>query len=106
MEKKDNKKVTLRVWKEFDLEEIEKHLIVVGELSGECFSCRQLGVDVRQGRCPNCGTEFKYMGFRRKVNGKDIVRFKREYPQMIFIEFEDFKKNISRERAKKLLLRD
>ena len=35
----------LRVWQECDLQDIEKYLIVVGELSSECFACHKVGID-------------------------------------------------------------
>lgn len=97
-------KVILRVWEELSLEEIEKHLIVLGELSGECFSCHQIGLDIKEKRCPNCGVEFKYIGFRKKVTGEQISYFKKTFPHRIIIEFEDFKKNIGRKRARTFLL--
>jgi uncharacterized paraquat-inducible protein A len=58
----------LRIWSKLDLKEIENHLIVVGELSSECFSCHKVGISSKARECPYCGTKFKYMGFRRKIN--------------------------------------
>jgi hypothetical protein len=93
----------LRVWQGLEILDIEKHLIVVGELSAECFSCHKIGIDVKANLCPNCATHFKYMGFRRHVDGGYIHRLKEELPHLTFIDFEDFKKLIGKREARKLL---
>jgi hypothetical protein len=93
----------LRAWQEFDIQEIEKHLIVVGELSAECFSCHKIGIDSKSIICPNCQTHFKYMGFRRHVDGGYIHKLKEELPHLVFIDFEDLKKVIGKREARKLL---
>jgi hypothetical protein len=93
----------LRVWQNLDIQDIEKHLIVVGELSAECFSCHKIGIDIKANTCPNCNAFFKYMGFRRHADGSYIHKLKEELPQMIFIDFEDLKKVIGKREARKLL---
>ena len=93
----------LRVWEKLNLEEIKNHLLVIGELSGECFSCHKVGIKIEEKRCPQCKKEFKYIGFRRKVNSSLIAKFKEIYPQATFIDFEDFKKALSKKEAKKIL---
>lgn len=93
----------LRVWKELDLRDIEKHLIVVGELSSECFSCHKVGLDLKVKSCPNCGVNFKYMGFRRKVQMGFLYKVREEWPEIVFIDFEDFKKALGKRDARKIL---
>ncbi|UCC95482.1 MAG: hypothetical protein JSW40_01720 [Candidatus Omnitrophota bacterium] len=93
----------LRVWKEFDLQDIEKHLIVVGELSSECFSCHKIGIDSKSSVCPTCGAGFKYMGFRRKLSMNYLRQIREELPQLTFIDFDDFKRAIGKRDARKLL---
>jgi hypothetical protein len=93
----------LRVWQSVDVQDIEKHLIVVGELSAECFSCHKIGVDIKATACPNCNTFFKYMGFRRHADGAYIHKLREELPRMVFVDFEDFKKVIGKREARKLL---
>ena len=93
----------LRTWKEFDLKDVEKHLIVVGELSSDCFSCRKVGIDYHTAKCPNCATIFKYMGFRRKLRMSFLQKIKEELPQLILIDFDDFKKALGTKEARKLL---
>lgn len=93
----------LRVWKELDLRDIEKHLIVVGELSSECFSCHKVGLDLKAKTCPNCGVNFKYMGFRRKAQMGFLYKVREEWPEIVFIDFEDFKKALGKRDARKIL---
>ncbi|UCD15110.1 MAG: hypothetical protein JSV34_05155 [Candidatus Omnitrophota bacterium] len=93
----------LRVWQELDLTDIEKHLIVVGELSSECFACHKIGIDSKSKQCPCCGISFKYTGFRRKDQINYLRKVRQENPAMIFIDFDDFKKALNKRDAKKLL---
>jgi len=93
----------LRVWKDLDLEDIKNHLIVIGELSAECFSCHSVGINIKAKSCPNCNTLFKYVGFRRKVDGSYINNLAKEREGLVFIDFEDFKKILDKEKAKKTL---
>jgi hypothetical protein len=93
----------IRVWKQCDLKEIEKHLIVVGELSSECFCCHKVGIDSKSKHCPYCKAEFKYIGFRRKINQTYLIKLKEEFPEIIFIDFEDFKRALGKKEARKIL---
>jgi Zn finger protein HypA/HybF involved in hydrogenase expression len=93
----------LRVWNELDLADIEKYLIVVGELSSECFSCHKIDLELKAQRCPNCGTYFKYMGFRRKVQISFLKKVKEELSYLILIDFDDFKKATGSRDARKIL---
>jgi len=93
----------IRVWEEVNIQEIEKTLIVIGELSAECFSCHKIGIDSKAHVCPACGTNFKYVGFRRRVEGSYLHRIKEEMPYAVFIDFDDFKKAVGKKEARKLL---
>ena len=93
----------LRIWQEVDLEEVTNNLFVMGELSGECFSCHKVGISGKAMQCPDCKKEFKYVAFRRRIDVNSIKRFKAMYPQAYLIEFEDFKKALSTKHARKLL---
>lgn len=97
------KKRFVRVWKELDVEEVAKKLIVVGELSAECFVCHNIGLDVDTRICPYCQAGFRYMAFRRKVDGAYIARKQEAFPDMTFIDFDDFKHLREQNDARKLL---
>ncbi len=96
-------KAFLRMWQKFNTDDIKNSLFVVGELSGECFSCHKIGIPLGEKRCPACNNEFKFIAFRRKVNFSIIERFKDKYPQGIFIDFDDFKKAIGASYVRKIL---
>ncbi|MCM8823550.1 MAG: hypothetical protein NC822_02630 [Candidatus Omnitrophica bacterium] len=96
-------KVFLRTWQEFELEDIEKSLFVIGEINGECFACHTIGIGLKERFCPNCKQEFKYIAFRRKIDGSWLNRFREIHPRACFIEFDDFKKFFSKKEARKLL---
>jgi len=93
----------LRVWQQFDIKDIEQHLLVIGELSGECYNCHKIGLQISSQACPQCQARFKYMGFRRKINPSSIPRFKEMHPRLICIDFDDFKKVLSKKEARRLL---
>ena len=93
----------IRVWKELDRVEIEKCLIVMGELSAECFACHHIGLDKNTVTCPSCGTHFKYMGFRRKVSSAYLHKLAQEMPYLTFVDFDDLKSAGGKSDARKLL---
>jgi NAD(P)H-hydrate repair Nnr-like enzyme with NAD(P)H-hydrate dehydratase domain len=92
----------IRVWKEFDAGEISKHLLVVGLLTADCSNCRELGIDYSTAKaCPKCGVDFKYIASR----GKEIKKIKNRRPDLIFIDFEDYKKTTGEIKAKNFFLK-
>ena len=93
----------VRVWKELDLLDVEKHLIVVGDLASECFSCHKIDLTAKTAVCPACGAAFKYMGFRRHLTMGYLKQVREELPHLVFIDFEDFKKAVGKHDARKLL---
>ncbi len=95
--------VFIRVWRELNLDEVQKGLFVIGELKGECFACHNFGIDLKARSCPHCHTSFRYIAFRRKIDNHSLKRFRNEHPEATFIEFEDFKKATSKKEARRLL---
>ena len=79
----------IRVWKEFDIKDVSGHLLIVGLSSADCSSCRELGINYSTATsCPKCGADFKYIASR----SKEIRKIKDKRPDLIFIDFEDYKK--------------
>lgn len=94
----------IRVWEDINLDLVAKHLLIVGDLKGDCANCRELGIDYVNNRiCPNCKTEFKYMATRRSNSSEAglIKRLKDKRPDLIFIDYNDFKNAFDRLKAKK-----
>lgn len=96
-------KAFIRIWQKQDTKDIEKHLIVVGELSSECFNCHDLGIELHARACPGCGAMFKYMGFRRKLTPSHLQKVKDQNPRLILIDFEDFKQSVGKRDARSIL---
>jgi hypothetical protein len=100
-------KVLIRAIKEFDLDDVCQHLLVVGDLTGDCFNCKELGLDYLNIKsCPKCKVDFRYIASRSSsVPGlKALSTLYKRRPELICIEFEDIKRHKSREQAKDFFL--
>lgn len=93
----------VRLWQDVDVTDIEKHLLVVGELSAQCNFCHKIGIDPKLDNCPNCHAHFKYRGFRRKTEPHYLRRVREEHPSAILIDLDDFKRALGKDEARKLL---
>ena len=93
----------LRLWEDLDLADVEKHLLVVGDLSAECFGCHKVGINSKARACPECSAIFKYIGFRRKLQISYLRKVRDERPRIAIIDFDDFKKSLGKRDARKLL---
>jgi len=86
----------MRIWQRVDIEQIQKHLMIVGDVSGDCASCREVGLKyVEVKTCPQCGVEFKFMSARTagslKSSGAHVRRLKERRPDLTFVDYEDYK---------------
>ncbi|MFC1666265.1 hypothetical protein ACFL0P_00145 [Candidatus Omnitrophota bacterium] len=89
----------IRVWREVDINDIAGHLLVVGVSSGDCYKCRELGINYSTAKaCPGCRTDFKYIASRNR----EVKKIKTKRPDLIFIDFEDYNKLVSVAKAKNL----
>ena len=89
----------IRIWKEVDMKDISSHLLIVGQIKGECSNCRALGLNYAESKiCPQCGAQFKYVASRTK----EIKRIKIKRQDLIFIDFEDYKKAAGKLKAREL----
>ncbi|MGE5280551.1 MAG: hypothetical protein ACM3L6_07410 [Deltaproteobacteria bacterium] len=94
----------IRVAQEHDLETVKKHLIVVGELTGECQSCRHVGIDYgRERYCPECKTDFRYIASRKSAkenNTAVLARLAQRRPDLVYVEYQDIKNLDDRQKAR------
>ncbi len=94
----------LRTGREFDFDEVSKHLLVVGELSGDCFSCREFGIDyTREKYCPQCKTDFRYISYRKNADSVTtalIAKLCSRRPDLVYVEYSDIKDISDRLKAK------
>ena len=99
-----NKPVYVRVWKDLDLEDIEKHLLIAGDPTGDCANCKDVGINIRDAKsCPKCNTQFKYIATRVGSTVVQAKRLKTKRPDLIAIEFLDFKNAKARSQAHKFM---
>ena len=94
----------IRIWGERDLDEVTKHLLLAGELTANCENCQQLGINFTEAVvCPDCGTAFKYIAFRKKDSFREtlhsISRVKENRPDLTIIDYEDIKRTIDKDKA-------
>lgn len=96
----------LRTFQAFQLEEVEKHLLIMGDLKGDCGNCRALGIDsFTAQKCPECGTPFKYVTSRRlEANPGERFHWARRVrearPDWILIDYTDYQKTLGKKKAR------
>ena len=96
----------LRIWNEFDIEEVQKRLLILGDVTGDCASCRELGIQYQQAKeCPRCKTYFKYVTSRRlEIHSGErfqiVARLRERRPDLTFIDYEDYKRTLGRKKAR------
>lgn len=96
----------LRVFKPFDIEDVRKHLLIMGDLVGDCASCRCLGIDpYKVAQCPECGTPFKYVTSRRLESHPGerfqlVRRVQEKRPDLIFIDITDYTKILGQKKVR------
>jgi len=96
----------LRTFKPFDIEEVKKHLLIIGDLSGNCASCNALGINAYDTQaCPECGVVFKYIASRR-LETHPAERFQlarrlaEKRPDLVLIDYLDYQKAAGNKAAK------
>jgi hypothetical protein len=94
----------LRIYKKFYFDEVKSHTLLYGVLSGSCSNCKDLDIKLDALACPSCKNVFKYIAF---MNPKDhlpkMLRISSERPDIIFLDYDDFKKIEGELRAKDIL---
>ncbi len=94
----------LRIYKKFYVDEVKAHLMTYGALSGMCANCRNMDVKLDMAKCPQCSHEFKYIAFQNvKDHMPKMLRLAQERPQILFIDYDDFKRIEGEEKAKGIL---
>lgn len=99
-------KQCIRVWHVFDVQEVAKHLLIMGDLTADCGNCRELGVNPWKAKtCPKCGTSFQYLASRRLVShpGERFQLAQRVFqnrPDLQIIDYDDFQKASGHQKAR------
>ncbi len=96
----------IRIWQSCVIEEITKHLLIVGDVTADCQNCRELGINYAQTRdCPKCGTTFRFIASRKTgkldvARGGTVKRIKDRRPDLTFIDYEDYKEITGKQSAR------
>lgn len=96
----------IRVWQSCDIEQIVKHLLIVGDVTADCAACRELGIDYSAAKsCPACGTVFRFIASRLtgkldQNRGANVKRIKERRPDLTFIDYEDYRNITGKQQAR------
>lgn len=96
----------IRIWQACDVDEVTKHLLIVGDITADCTNCRELGIDYTQTKsCPQCGTVFRFIASRNtgkldRNRGATVKRIKDRRPDLTFIDYEDYKEITGKQQAR------
>ena len=94
----------LRIYKKLDFPSVKSKLLIYGALSGSCANCKTMELKLDMSACPHCHAEFKFISF---LNIKDhlpkMLRLSSERPDVIFIDYEDFKRTEGAVKAQEFL---
>lgn len=95
----------IRVWQPCEISEITRHLLVVGDLTADCASCRELGIDYSKAEaCPKCGTKFRFIACRglgrEGARSGTVKRIKDRRPDLTMIDYEDYKEITGKQSAR------
>jgi hypothetical protein len=98
-------KAYIRIWQELDVEFVKSHLLIIGDLTGDCANCKQIGIDYRlQKSCPNCQAEFKYISSRATSGASAysglVHKINKIRPDLIFVDLNDFKHAAEKNKAR------
>jgi hypothetical protein len=94
-----DERAIVRVWQEVSVKDVSPHLLIAGELSADCWNCKEVGIAFETKNCPTCGTLFKYMGTRLTGTVREAKRLRAKRPDLILIDLKDFKEGEARKRA-------
>ncbi|MDO8580148.1 MAG: hypothetical protein Q7S13_01555 [Candidatus Omnitrophota bacterium] len=90
----------VRVYAKYDVAKIAPHLLIYGDLSGACGHCQATDIKLDTKDCPQCGNAFRYVAFRNvKSHIPKIYKLIEERPEVIIVDFDDFKRETGAAKA-------
>ncbi|MCK5581039.1 MAG: hypothetical protein KAJ18_07170 [Candidatus Omnitrophica bacterium] len=83
----------IRIYKNLDIYNIKEHLLIYGDLSGQCAHCQEMEIELDARQCPKCGADFQYIAFRNiKSHMPKARKLCAELPDVVLVDHDDFKK--------------
>ena len=93
----------LRIWQEVDIKDVQEHILMADDLFGFCPSCKTPGLKLHDlNKCPNCSREFKYVTSKDAKGSKSaevVMRLKKKLPNLIFVDYDDYERLSSKNKA-------
>lgn len=97
-------KQMMRVYQHLEFDSIREHTLEYGALSGVCSKCKHLNIKLDMIACPSCQTSFKYIAFQNiKEHLPKMSKIVHERADVVFIEYQDFKRIEGEIRARHIL---
>jgi hypothetical protein len=94
----------VRIYRKIDMNAIKDHVMLYGDISANCGKCNAFNIKLEMTRCPECGTEFKYIAFRNiAVHMPKVQKLAEERPQVLMVDYDDYKRNIGAVKAENFL---
>ncbi len=94
----------IRIYKKFYFDELKAHTLLYGMLSGSCSACKEVDVKLDATVCPACKQPFKFIAFQNvRDHLPKMKRLAHERPDVLFIDYDDYKRLEGEERAKSIL---
>ncbi|MBF0387649.1 MAG: hypothetical protein HQL20_07315 [Candidatus Omnitrophica bacterium] len=94
----------IRVYHNFEFDEVKQHTLEYGALSGICAKCKELNIKIDALCCPKCGTAFKYIAFQNvREHLPKLLRLSTERSALQFIDHQDFKRIEGEQKARSIL---
>ncbi len=94
----------IRIYQNLDIEKIKSHLLLYGDLAGQCAQCQQIGIKLDVLKCPHCQADFQFLAFKNiKDHLPKISKILRERPSLVLVDFDDFKRISSANKAEEFL---
>lgn len=97
-------KQMIRIYQYLDFETLKQHTLEYGALSGMCSKCKHLNIKLEATQCPSCQTTFQYIAFQNiKEHLPKMLRIHQERKDIVFLDYQDFKRIEGENRARSIL---
>ena len=90
----------IRVYKAMDIAQIKEHLLIYGDLSGQCAHCQVMDLKLDAVYCPSCRTDFRYLAFRNvRHHLPKLPQLNESRPDLTFVDYDDYARVLGSKKA-------